>query len=50
MARGKKIKRKVNVKSLVLALDGQEQPYPVYQFSRGKRRLERPKHNPFSGL
>jgi hypothetical protein len=44
----KRQKRKMNVRSLVLALDGPEQPYPVYRFSKGKRRLERPKHNPFA--
>jgi hypothetical protein len=43
-------KRKINVRSLVLALDGPERAYDVYRFSRGKRRFERPGHNPFDGL
>ena len=44
------IARKVNVRGLVIALDGKEKPYDVYRFSRNKRRFERPKHNPFKDL
>lgn len=39
--------RKVNVRALVFAADGPEQPYDVYRFSRGRRKFERPNHNPF---
>ena len=39
--------RTVNFKTLVLATSGNEQKYPVYQFSKGKRRFEKPSHNPF---
>lgn len=46
-AQGKRGKRKFNVRSLVYALDGPEKPYPVYVFGNRKKKLERPKHNPF---
>lgn len=39
--------RKVNIRALSYALDGPEQPYPVYQFSEGRSFIERPRHNPF---
>lgn len=41
-------KRRVQMKALVYAVDGPEKAYPVYEFANGKRRLERPRHNPFS--
>lgn len=41
--------RRMSARSLVIALDGPERPYPVYRFS-GRIFAERPKHNPFSGL
>ena len=48
--RGRKPRtRKVSMKSASHALAGQEQPYPVYQFSR-RTFIERPGHNPFKGL
>jgi hypothetical protein len=40
-------KRIIDIRSLTYALAGPEQPYPVYQFSRGRARIEYPKHNPF---
>jgi hypothetical protein len=47
-ARQRKTKRKIQFKALVYAVDGAEKPYPVYQFANGKRKLERPRHNPFA--
>ena len=41
--------RRMSARSVVLALDGAERPYPVYRFSR-RPVYERPKHNPFNGL
>lgn len=41
--------RKINLRALVYATDGPEKAYPVYQFARDKRKIERPRHNPFSG-
>lgn len=41
-------KRKVQMKALAYAVGGAEKAYPVYEFGNGKRRLERPRHNPFS--
>lgn len=40
-------KRVVDIRSLSYALSGPEQPYPVYQFSYGRAKLEYPRHNPF---
>lgn len=42
-------KRVVDDRSLSYALAGPEQPYPVYQFSYGRVKIERPGHNPFKG-
>ena len=42
--------RRISYKTLVYAAAGPELPYPVYQFSNGKTRVEKPKHNPFRGL
>jgi hypothetical protein len=39
----------MSVRSMVIALDGAQRPYPVYQFSR-RFVYEKPKHNPFQGL
>lgn len=39
--------RKVSVRALSYALAGPEQPYPVYQFSQGRTKVELPRHNPF---
>ena len=39
--------KKTTWKGLVNAVAGKEQPYDVYRFSRGRRKLERPGHNPF---
>lgn len=39
--------RKVSVRALSYALAGPEQPYPTYQFSQGRTKVELPKHNPF---
>jgi hypothetical protein len=36
------------MKALVYAVDGAEKSYPVYEFANGKRRVERPRHNPFA--
>jgi hypothetical protein len=44
----KPISRKVSVKSASHHLAGNEQPYPVYQFSN-RVFVERPFHNPFFG-
>lgn len=41
--------RKVSIRSITMAIDGPEQPYPVYQFSR-RTFIERKGHNPFKGL
>jgi len=38
--------KKTSFKGLVQAVAGKEQPYDVYRFS-GRRKYERPKHNPF---
>lgn len=40
-------KRRISFKVLTYAVGGPEKPVPVYEFSRGKTRYERPKHNPF---
>ncbi len=45
----KPVVRVFNIRSLVTAIDGKEKPYPVYRFS-GRVFVERPKHNPFTGL
>ncbi len=42
-------KRTVDDRSLVYALAGPEPPYPVYQFSYGRVKVEYPRHNPFQG-
>jgi hypothetical protein len=41
--------RTLSGRALAQALDGNERPYPVYQFSR-RQFFERPNHNPFRGL
>ncbi len=41
-------KRRVQIKALTYAAAGREPAYPVYEFANGKRRLERPGHNPFA--
>ena len=41
--------RRMNVRSMVIALDGRERDYPVYRFS-GSHKTEKPRHNPFTGL
>lgn len=43
-------KRRIDARSLSYALAGPEQPYPVYQFSGRRVKIERPGHNPFKGL
>jgi hypothetical protein len=40
--------KKTSWKGLVNSVAGKEQSYDVYRFSRGVRKYERPKHNPFS--
>lgn len=45
----KPLVRKIGVRALCYALDGQEGRYPVYQFS-DVNKLERPNSNPFRGL
>ena len=48
--RGRKpVTRRISGKSIVLALDGPEKPYPHYQFSN-KQFFAKPNHNPFKGL
>ncbi len=48
--RGRKpLTRKISGRSIAIALDGIEQPYPVYRFSR-RDFVEKSKHNPFAGL
>lgn len=41
-------KRTIDVRSLSYGLSGPEQPYPVYQFSGYRIKIERPGHNPFA--
>lgn len=40
-------KRLIDERSLSYGLGGPEQPYPVYEFSGCRVKLEYPKHNPF---
>ncbi len=40
-------KRRTQMKALVMAVAGPEKAYPVYEFANGKKRVERPRHNPF---
>jgi hypothetical protein len=40
-------RRTIDLRSLSFGLAGPEEPYPVYQFSHGQARWERPGHNPF---
>lgn len=40
-------RRKIDLRSLSFGLGGPEQPYPVYQFSGYRCKLEYPRHNPF---
>lgn len=48
--RGRKpTRRKISIRSVSHAISGVEQAYPVYRFS-DRDFIERPKHNPFSGL
>ena len=48
--RGRKpLTRRISGRSIVIALDGPEKPYPHYQFSR-KQFFAKPNHNPFKGL
>lgn len=50
ISRGRKpVRRVISAKSLVHAISGPEQDYPVYPFSR-RQFFERPKHNPFKDL
>ena len=42
--------RIIDDRSLVFALSGAEQPYPVYRFSGNRDKWEFPGHNPFAGL
>lgn len=42
--------RKMSMRGLVFAVAGAERAYPVYRFSRGKAKVERPRHNPFKNL
>lgn len=42
--------RIIDDRSLVFALSGAEQPYPVYRFSGNRDKWEFPGHNPFKGL
>lgn len=39
--------RRIDERSLSYGLGGPEAPYPVYEFSHGRCRLEYPGHNPF---
>lgn len=41
------MKRLIDERSLSYGLGGPEAPYPVYQFSGYRTRLEYPKHNSF---
>ena len=40
-------KRVIDIRSLAFGLSGPERPYPVYQFSGYRVKIERPGHNPF---
>ena len=40
--------RKVSLRGLAYAVAGAEPKYDVYRFSNGRRRYERPGHNPFA--
>ena len=44
----KPTKKVIDDRSLSHALSGPESPYPVYQFSFGRWKIERRGHNPFS--
>lgn len=39
--------RKIDMRSLAFGVAGPEQPYPVYQFSGYRTKIEYPGHNPF---
>lgn len=40
-------RKTIDLRSLSFGVSGPERPYPVYQFSGGRDRLEYPGHNPF---
>lgn len=44
------VKRQVNMLALSYEVAGPLQPYPIYQFSRGRTFWKRPYENPFAGL
>jgi hypothetical protein len=43
-------RRTIDLRSLAYGLSGPEQPYPVYQFSGYRVKIEYPNHNPFRGI
>ena len=43
-------KRTVSMQALCYEVAGPLQPYPLYQFSRGRTFWKRPYENPFAGL
>ncbi len=46
----KPTRKQIDGRALALAVAGKEKEYPVYRFSKGEYKYERPKHNPFEGL
>lgn len=46
--KAKPTKRIIDARTLSHALAGPEPPYPVYQFSYGRWKVEHRGHNPFS--
>jgi hypothetical protein len=45
----KPVTRRISARALVIALEGPERAYPVYQFS-DRNFYERPRHNPFAHM
>jgi len=40
-------RKTIDLRSLSYGVSGPEQPYPVYQFSGWRNKIEYPGHNPF---
>lgn len=46
MAKPAPPRKTVSIRGIVFSLAGKEQAYDVYRFARGKRKFEKPNHNP----
>lgn len=46
--KAKRQSKKFSQRHLVYGIAGKEPDYDVYRFSNGRRKYEKPKHNPFS--